>query len=396
MAWQYGVAQTVAVTFYSAGEPTAPTGALSATISKDGGGFAPIGGTVAQIGATACALLSLSIADTTCDAGVVKITDAGGTADDRYVEFTTEADYTATRAGYIDAAITSREASGAAAAAVGGLHDFDPTSETVDVGAVAGACVTSVNDFKADVSALALEATLTGMKGVGWTDETLVALMAAVEALGPGLGDNTVTITLEDGDGDPVANILCIVRNVAESNVLGIATTDGSGEVEFQLDNGTYAVHFGPSGLYTFANPYTLTVSGNTDETFACAAWAVPPAPATDNVLIYGYERKVEGDAAFGASDVTVKVISVEGAFRTDAEADAQRSVVGTVYTTDATGLWSFDVSKALDGAMITLQKSYTNDAGKTITERWSATIDVTAANEAGQVSWADLQPRQG
>ena len=156
MAWQYGVAQTVAVTFYSAGEPTAPTGALSATISKDGGAFAAIGGTVTQIGATACALLSLAIADTTCDAGVVKITDAGGTADDRYVEFTTEADYTATRAGYIDAAITSREASGAAAAAVGGLHDFDPTSETVDVGAVAGASVVGVNDFKADVSGLAL------------------------------------------------------------------------------------------------------------------------------------------------------------------------------------------------------------------------------------------------
>jgi len=102
MAWQKGVAQTVAVTFYSAGEPTAPTGALSATISKDGGAFASISGTVTQIGATACALLSLAIADTTCDAGVVKITDAGGTADDRYVEFTTEADYTATRAGYID------------------------------------------------------------------------------------------------------------------------------------------------------------------------------------------------------------------------------------------------------------------------------------------------------
>jgi hypothetical protein len=144
MAWQYGVAQTVAVTFYSAGEPTAPTGALSATISKDGGAFASISGTVTQIGATACALLSLAIADTTCDAGVVKITDAGGTADDRYVEFTTEADYTATRAGYIDAAITSREASGAAAAAVVGLaatgeaaaavatlNDFDPTSDTV-------------------------------------------------------------------------------------------------------------------------------------------------------------------------------------------------------------------------------------------------------------------------
>ena len=139
MAWQYGVAQTVAVTFYSVGEPTAPTGALSATISKDGGAFASISGTVTQIGATACALLSLAIADTTCDAGVVKITDAGGTADDRYVEFTTEANYTATRAGYIDAAITSREASGAAAAAVVGLA---ATGE-------AAAAVATLNDLAA-------------------------------------------------------------------------------------------------------------------------------------------------------------------------------------------------------------------------------------------------------
>jgi hypothetical protein len=48
------------------------------------------------------------------------------------------------------------ELAGAAAAAVGGLNDFDPTSDTVDVGAVAGAAVTGVNDFKADVSGLAL------------------------------------------------------------------------------------------------------------------------------------------------------------------------------------------------------------------------------------------------
>lgn len=131
MAWQYGVAQTVAATMYSGGEPTAPTGALTATISKDGAGFGAIAGTVAQIGATPCVLLSLAIADTTCATGVVRIVDAGGAVDDRYVEFCTEADYTAAVAARIDDYITSREASGAAAAAVATLNDFDPSADTV-------------------------------------------------------------------------------------------------------------------------------------------------------------------------------------------------------------------------------------------------------------------------
>lgn len=41
-------------------------------------------------------------------------------------------------------------------------------------------------DFKADVSALALEATLTAIKGAGWSDETLVALKAVVDAIQSG------------------------------------------------------------------------------------------------------------------------------------------------------------------------------------------------------------------
>ena len=39
------------------------------------------------------------------------------------------------------------------------------------------------DQFKSDVSALALEATLTAMKGAGWTDETLKAIKDAIDAL---------------------------------------------------------------------------------------------------------------------------------------------------------------------------------------------------------------------
>jgi hypothetical protein len=109
MAWQRATAQTIAVTFYSDGVPTAPTDALTATISKDGASFAAIGGSVAQVDATPCALLELDADDTDCDSGVVKI--AGGSVDDRYVEFVTEEAYTAARAAAmddIDAAVSSR------------------------------------------------------------------------------------------------------------------------------------------------------------------------------------------------------------------------------------------------------------------------------------------------
>jgi hypothetical protein len=42
--------------------------------------------------------------------------------------------------------------------------------------------------YQADVSALALEATLTAIKGAGWIDETLAALMTAIEAIETGSG----------------------------------------------------------------------------------------------------------------------------------------------------------------------------------------------------------------
>jgi len=246
----------------------------------------------------------------------------------------------------------------------------------------------------ATAGGLALEATLTAIKGAGWTVETLQTIYDAVIAAGSGSGANAVALTLNDGDGDPVANALCIVRNAAESTVLGIDTTDSLGQVHFQLDDGSYKITFGPSSTLAFSNPYALTVSGDTAATYACTALSIPPTAGASNVVLFNYERKVEADAAFGASDVTVKILSVSVAALTDATANAQRSVEGTEYTTDTSGLWSFQVADVLDDAVLTLQKSYTNAAETVVTERWSAKID-TALAEDGQLAWADLGPER-
>lgn len=69
-----------------------------------------------------------------------------------------------------------------------GVMEWDGTAEiplsTIDtnVDDVETILGTPAN-FMADVSALALEATLTAIKGAGWTDETLVAIKSVIDAI---------------------------------------------------------------------------------------------------------------------------------------------------------------------------------------------------------------------
>ena len=117
---------------------------------------------------------------------------------------------------------------------------FDPAADTV-------ATVTNLTNLptmpadwvtasglKADAVAeiqagLALEATLTAIKGAGWTDETLVALMAAIEAIVPGSGATAqevweyITRTLTD-------------PNSYKADVSALATTAHLQEVEDKVD----------------------------------------------------------------------------------------------------------------------------------------------------------------
>jgi len=96
----------------------------------------------------------------------------------------------------------------------------------------------------------------------------------------PGTGINTVDLTLLDGSSNPVTGQICVVRNSAESAIVAFGFTDANGEIGLQLDDGTYKVRYGGYyacvaggvGLYSFSNPYTLTVSGDTSATHTCTA----------------------------------------------------------------------------------------------------------------------------
>ena len=128
---------------------------------------------------------------------------------------------TAARAGYLDklnvaGTLANSSDANTYKANVSGLA---PANEYDTELAAIQADLDNPNQYKADVSGLALEATLTAMKGAGWTDETLIAIKSAVDALSSGGVDPTVIAaavldalladhTVEGSIAEAIANIL--------------------------------------------------------------------------------------------------------------------------------------------------------------------------------------------
>jgi len=281
--------------------------------------------------------------------------------------------------------------------------------------------------------AVALEATLTAIKGAGWSTETLAAMKvvldaaaadvagldgAAMVAAAPsavdiatqtdttlsathgagtwggaaGSGSRTVVVTVQTSGGTVYANVPVTMNNQAETGTSYTLLTDSLGQCTFYLTDGDWRAIAAGTNLQS-GGATNYTVNGPETVTVTVTAVTVPATTSAANYLLYGYERKLEADAAFGASGVTVKVLSVDSTGQYDAAANACRRIMGTSYTTDANGLWSFEVAKTLADRRLKLQFVWTDAASIVQTEEWQATILASAANGSDQIAWADLSP---
>ncbi len=199
--------------------------------------------------------------------------------------------------------------------------------------------------------AVALEATLTALKGVGWSTETLKALYDAValrllasaytapdntnaakagvladklttaieldgavyrftaNALeeapvggggGGGTGARTVTVTVTDGT-DPMESVSVRLTKSGDTYILA---TGANGQAVFSLDDGAYALAASyPRWTMT---PSTVTVNGDESVavTMAPVSPSVPSNPNTCNC--YAYTRDIHGSPVVGVSVVFV------------------------------------------------------------------------------------------
>jgi ribosome-associated translation inhibitor RaiA len=159
----------------------------------------------------------------------------------------------------------------------------------------------NADTFKADVSDLALEATLEAIMGAGWTDETLVALMVAIEAISTGLGATPqqiweyVSRTLTDASG----------LGLATSEELAEAVADIQGTQGDTLQTITYKINtidavvdtiyaemgsapeIADAVLDELLDDHTIDGSlGDTVADIAAKTNNLPDNPALDEVLI--------------------------------------------------------------------------------------------------------------
>jgi hypothetical protein len=107
------------------------------------------------------------------------------------------------------------------------------------VAKIAGATIEEIEDE--DGMLANAEATLTAMKGAGWTDETLKAIKDAVDTT-TGAGASEQTITIKDGDGNPIADADVWITSDAAGTIVvyGTKQTDSDGHPDPQpmLDAG--------------------------------------------------------------------------------------------------------------------------------------------------------------
>ena len=103
-----------------------------------------------------------------------------------------------------------------------------------------------------------LDSAVTAIRGSEGDD--LDDISDQLDGLAGGAGTTTWTLTVEDGDGNPLDGVRCwLTSDEAGSNVVASGTTNASGEASFLLDDGTYYLWKELAG-YNFTNPETVTV----------------------------------------------------------------------------------------------------------------------------------------
>lgn len=119
---------------------------------------------------------------------------------------------------------------------------------------------------------------------------------AKISSIGAGTGTNTVTITLTETGGTPVIPSAAVaIKNQANDTLLATGTTDANGQVVFMLDDGTYSVDKQKLGSYSFTNPETLVVSGNTNQSYIGTPISVSAPAQPDTCRMFIWARNPDG-----------------------------------------------------------------------------------------------------
>ena len=113
---------------------------------------------------------------------------------------------------------------------------------------------------------------------------------------GGGGGGYVVTIQYyETSTTTPIVQAQIVVRDSSDSSVLTTLITGVDGEVIFNLPAATYHISAYKLGQYSFTNPQTLIVTGNTSATYYGSPFVIPSPSIPGVCRVYGWEYRVDG-----------------------------------------------------------------------------------------------------
>ena len=192
---------------------------------------------------------------------------------------------------------------------------FDSTTDEIDIGKVKGVGVANVDDFKADVSALALEAT---------SQEILDQVT--------GTGNRVITINVKD---DSANNLQDVLVRIDKASVY----TDPAGNAIFALDDGDYDVILRKQYV-SFTVPEPLTVSGDGTHPYV-GILITPSLPVQpDTCVVFGV---VIDDGGFPVEDASIFINETDN----DTFANTQKVVKNRQTTSDANGFWELEIIRS-------------------------------------------------
>lgn len=175
-------------------------------------------------------------------------------------------------------------------ATVAALNNFDPATQQVDIGAVKGTPVSSVDDFKANVSGLATSNEIADLQTHGDTEwakvsaEDVDTQLSLTHGIGSWLtradnGIHTVTVTVETSGGTTFEGVRVAASGLDESNQY-VEDTDTAGQCTFYLNAGTWHFIAAQSNAQS-GGAVDVDVSAAQDVSLVVTAVALPdPAPA--------------------------------------------------------------------------------------------------------------------
>lgn len=181
----------------------------------------------------------------------------------------------------------------------------------------------------------------------------------------PAVGAHVVTLTVEDGDGNSVGSCPVRVAN-AGGQLLGYGLTNSAtGVVVFNLDAGDYIVTLGPLSDYSPANPYALTVAGDTTADLVVTAISIPTPADPSLCVVYADMRNVVGGQPLGAGEGSLNVVAVNARPAGSTEVLADDADNDAPALTDSSGRAALSIVR---GAVVKLRASWPDGHTKTVT----------------------------